>query len=91
MGPAPDFDDGRFHPPAPPPIRFGDPVNAAALICVIGAPIAIVVLAIVGGGTLPWFIGTVLTLAFVIGFGTLILRGKPAADAGNSYDDGAVL
>ena len=92
MGPVPaDPDDGRYHPPPAPPVRLGDPINAAALVAVVGAPIAIVVLAILDGGGLPWFLGTVLTLAFVGGFTTLLLRAKPATGRTELPDDGAVL
>lgn len=92
MGPVPaDPDDGRYHPPPTPPLRFGHPINAAALVAVVAAPIMIVVLAIFDGGGLPWFVGTVLTLAFVGGFTTLVLRAKPATERAELPDDGAVL
>lgn len=93
MGPVrPDNDDDeRYRPPPPAPVRFGDPINAVALVAVIGSPIVIVLFAVLAGGGLPWPIGALLTLAFVVGFTTLVVRAKPSARIDERPDDGAVL
>lgn len=98
MGPAPAYDDndddGHYHPPPPPPIRISDPITAAAIIAVVGAPVVMVLIGILRGG-LSWFAGTLLTLAFLSGFATLVIRAKPRPSNSDSWsegpDNGAVL
>ncbi len=85
--PAPGTED-RFVPPPPAPLPRTTPVRLAAWTGVLGAPLAMLVLAVVGLRPPTW-LTLVLCFAFVAGFVYLIsTMGREPRDP---WDDGAVV
>jgi len=80
----------HFVPPEPPPIKIDDPIKAAALIGVVGAPILFVLVGILVGFA-PIVIGTICVLVFCASFVVLVVRAKNRAPHDDGWDDGAVL
>lgn len=78
--------EGSFEPPEPPPIRVpADLISRLAWGGALGGPALVVTSSILGLGSAG--VGTGL-VAFVVGFGILIVRMK---DRSNDDGDGAVV
>jgi len=86
----PAEDEGHYVPPEPAPVRVADPKVRWAWIAAIGAPLAAILLPLLGWN-LSGFSGFALVVIFLSGFGYLIsqLRTGPRIDDGP--DDGAVV
>ena len=81
----------NFVPPEPPPIKVTDPIKAAALAGVIGAPLVFVIV-----GMLLTFepvrLGTLCVVVFVVSFLVLFFRSpSDRAPRDSGWDDGATL
>jgi hypothetical protein len=83
----PDEED-HFVPPPPAPVPRPTGIRLAAWLGLFGAP-ALALVLIVLGVTLPSWIGLLLITWFVGGFGYLVATMRK--DAGDGWDDGAVL
>jgi hypothetical protein len=82
-----DEEEG-FVPPEPPPLPRPQGARLLAWLGVFGAPILLVVSALVGYG-LPPMISTLLVIWFLGGFGYLVWQMPKERD--DPYDDGARL
>lgn len=82
--------DDHYVPPDPPKIQISDPITAAAIIGVIGAPLLLVLLAIFTI-SFPLLLGVPCALVFVVSFATLFVRAKDRPRQDDGWDDGAVL
>ncbi len=80
----------HFVAPDPGPIAIDDPIRAAALAGVIGAPILFVLIGMLLGFA-PLVIGTLCVLVFCVSFITLVVRAKDRLPVDEGWDDGAVL
>lgn len=78
----------HFVPPPPPPIPRGDRVSRTAWAAVLGAPLLLVITALLGRHLSSWQAG-LLVGAFLAGFATLVARMRTR----DPYDpdDGAVV
>ena len=83
-------DEGHFVPPEPPPLPTLEPRRKLAWIGLFGAP-GMLLLAVVLGWHFPSWLGTLLVLAFVGGFGYLIATMPRSRPGGWGGDDGAVV
>lgn len=77
----------RFRPPTPPPLPWAKPPRLVAWFGLFGVP-TIVLLALILGVALPPWLGVLLMVWFVGGFGYLVASMRPHGD---DPDDGAVL
>lgn len=89
-GPARDqaSPDDEFVPPTPPPVPRPPVDRLLAWIGVFGAPAAVLLLIVVGASVPAW-VGLVLAVAFIGGFGYLVMRMSD--EPRDPWDDGAVL
>jgi hypothetical protein len=89
-GPARDqaTPDDVFVPPTPPPVPRPPVDRLLAWIGVFGAPAAVLFLIVVGASVPAW-VGLVLAVAFIGGFGYLVMRMSD--EPRDPWDDGAVL
>jgi len=80
--------EDRFVPPPPAPLPRTSPLRLAAWTGVLGAPLAMLVLAVLGLGPPTWLV-LAICFAFVTGFVYLIsTMGREPRDP---WDDGAVV
>ena len=79
-----------YVPPSPPPIHINDPINAIALIGVIGAPLLFVLVGVLAEFQTT-FLSFFCTFIFVVSFVTLVARAKTRPRPDDGWDDGAVL
>ncbi|MFE6174093.1 hypothetical protein [Streptomyces sp. NPDC056464] len=68
-------DEGHFVPPEPPPLPAADPTAKFAWLAVIGGPI-LLLLAVVLGWDMTWWLATLGIGGFLGGFATLVMRMK---------------
>ncbi|MFF3495005.1 hypothetical protein ACFYWS_27070 [Streptomyces sp. NPDC002795] len=88
--PEPD-DEGHFVPPEPPPLPEGDVTARFAWLAVIGGPI-LLLLAVLLGWDMTWWLSTLCIGGFLGGFGTLVARMSPGDDEdGDDPGRGAVV
>lgn len=83
--------EGRFVPPEPEPIQL-TPARTAAWIGVLGAPLAALLATVVVTATslsVPTWVGALLVVAFLGGFGYLVVTMPKDRD--DPWDDGARL
>ena len=81
----------NFVPPEPPPIKVNDPITAAALAGVIGAPLVFVIVGILLTYE-PVRLGSACVLIFVISFLVLFFRSpSDRAPRDSGWDDGSAL
>lgn len=82
-------DDGSdgFVPPEPGPMPLGDIISRLAWAGALGAPLFLLVAALVWQTAPPWLVG-VAVVAFIAGFVTLVVR---MPDRSDDEDDGAVV
>jgi hypothetical protein len=85
--PGQEQEDEHFVPPAPPPLPAVERVTKLAWTGVLGGPA--VLLAASFGLELPSWAPGLAVIAFIAGFGTLVMRLKDRSDS--DPDDGAVV
>jgi hypothetical protein len=77
-----DDDEGHFVPPEPPPLPAADVTAKFAWLAVIGGPI-LLLLAVLLGWDMTWWLATVGIGGFLGGFATLVMRMKTDEDEGD--------
>ncbi len=82
-------DDDRYIPPPPPPVPRARGVRLLAWIGLFGVPLLALV-GVVLGFSLPSYLGLLLIVWFVAGFGYLVAT-MSKDESGSGWDDGAVL
>lgn len=86
-----DTDEGHFVPPDPPPLPRGDATATFAWLAVLGGPL-LLVLTVLLGWHMTWWIATLGLGGFLGGFATLVARMKDDGDdADDDPDRGAVV
>ncbi|MEU9385898.1 hypothetical protein AB0D38_35260 [Streptomyces sp. NPDC048279] len=70
-----DDDEGHFVPPEPPPLPMADTTARFAWLGVVGGPI-LLLLAVLLGWDMTWWLATLGIGGFLGGFGTLVTRMK---------------
>lgn len=80
----------HFVPPPPPPLPRPDPLTRLGWSGLLGAPLLLLLAALIGLPVDGW-IGLLLVLAFVGGFGLLLARMRTGEEDGGDPDDGAVV
>ncbi|KUM82124.1 hypothetical protein J7F01_07755 [Streptomyces sp. ISL-22] len=83
-------DEGHFVPPEPPPLPAADATAKFAWLAVIGGPI-LLLLAVVLGWDMTWWLATLGIGGFVGGFATLVMRMKTDDDEDDDPGRGAVV
>ncbi len=84
-------DEGHFVPPEPPPLPEGDVTSRFAWLAVVGGPI-LLLLAVLLGWDMTWWLATLCIGGFLGGFGTLVARMSPGDDEdGDDPGRGAVV
>ncbi|MGW0330578.1 hypothetical protein ACWD0J_01670 [Streptomyces sp. NPDC003011] len=73
---AEDDDEGHFVPPEPPPLPTGDTTAKFAWLGVLGGPV-LLLLAVLLGWEMTWWLTTVSIGGFLGGFATLVMRMRP--------------
>ncbi|MFG2519301.1 hypothetical protein [Streptomyces sp. NPDC048527] len=68
-----DDDEGHFVPPEPPPLPEADVTAKFAWLAVLGGPV-LMLLAVLLGWQMTWWLTTVCVGGFLGGFGTLVMR-----------------
>ncbi|MFJ9738154.1 hypothetical protein [Streptomyces sp. NPDC101166] len=76
-------DEGHFVPPEPPPLPAADTTARFAWLGVLGGPV-LLLLAVLLGWEMTWWLTTVGIGGFLGGFATLVMRMNP----GDDEDDG---
>ncbi|MFF9061587.1 hypothetical protein ACIRPQ_20440 [Streptomyces sp. NPDC101213] len=90
-GADPDGDDeGHFVPPEPPPLPEADTTAKFAWLGVIGGPV-LLLLAILLGWEMSWWLTTVCIGGFLGGFATLVMRMGPDDEDDDDPGRGAVV
>ncbi|URM91675.1 hypothetical protein LUW75_18750 [Streptomyces sp. MRC013] len=74
-----DEDEGHFVPPEPPPLPEADPAVRFGWLGVVGGPV-LVLLAVLLGWDMTWWLTTVCVGGFLGGFATLVARMRPGDD-----------
>jgi hypothetical protein len=85
-----DDDEGHFVPPEPPPLPAADPTAKFAWLGVLGGPV-LLLLAVLLGWEMTWWLTTVGIGGFLGGFATLVVRMKPDDEDGDDPGRGAVV
>jgi hypothetical protein len=83
-------DEGHFVPPEPPPLPAADTTAKFAWLAVIGGPI-LLLLAVLLGWDMTWWLATVGIGGFLGGFATLVTRMKSDDEDGDDPGRGAVV
>ncbi|MEU3981890.1 hypothetical protein AB0F77_17605 [Streptomyces sp. NPDC026672] len=83
-------DEGHFVPPEPPPLPTGDTTARFAWLGVVGGPI-LLVLAVVLGWDMTWWLATLGIGGFLGGFVTLVTRMRTDDDEDGDPGRGAVV
>ncbi|MFJ1604393.1 hypothetical protein ACIOHS_13615 [Streptomyces sp. NPDC088253] len=83
-------DEGHFVPPEPPPLPAADTTAKFAWLAVIGGPI-VLLLAVLLGWDMTWWLATVGIGGFLGGFATLVARMKPDDEDEDDPGRGAVV
>ncbi|MDL5201089.1 hypothetical protein [Streptomyces sp. ALI-76-A] len=71
-----DDDEGHFVPPEPPPLPTGDTTAKFAWLGVLGGPV-LILLAVLLGWEMTWWLTTLGIGGFLGGFATLVMRMRP--------------
>ncbi|MET8641016.1 hypothetical protein [Streptomyces sp. NPDC004675] len=85
-----DDDEGHFVPPEPPPLPTGDTTAKFAWLGVVGGPI-LLLLAVVLGWEMTWWLTTLGVGGFLGGFATLVARMRTDDEDGDDPGRGAVV
>jgi hypothetical protein len=83
-------DEGHFVPPEPPPLPSADTTAKFAWLSVIGGPV-LLLLAVVLGWDMTWWLTTLGVGGFLGGFVTLVVRMKTDDDGHDDPGRGAVV
>ncbi|MFJ9036278.1 hypothetical protein ACIRF8_06780 [Streptomyces sp. NPDC102406] len=83
-------DEGHFVPPEPPPLPEADVTARFAWLAVIGGPV-LLLLSVLLGWSMTWWLSTVCVGGFLGGFATLVARMKPDDDEDDDPGRGAVV
>lgn len=83
-------DEGHFVPPEPPPLPAADTTAKFAWLGVIGGPVLLLV-AVVFGWDMTWWLTTLCIGGFLGGFATLVVRMKPDDEDDGDPGRGAVV
>jgi hypothetical protein len=83
-------DEGHFVPPEPPPLPDADTTARFAWLGVIGGPI-LLLLAILLGWDMTWWLTTICVGGFLGGFATLVMRMRPDDENDDDPGRGAVV
>jgi hypothetical protein len=83
-------DEGHFVPPEPPPLPAADTTAKFAWLGVIGGPI-LLLLAVLLGWDMTWWLATIGIGGFLGGFGTLVMRMRTDDEDGDDPGRGAVV
>ncbi|MGY0487010.1 hypothetical protein [Streptomyces sp. WG-D5] len=75
-------DEGHFVPPEPPPLPEGDVTSRFAWLAVVGGPV-LLLLAVLLGWDMTWWLATLCIGGFLGGFGTLVARMSPDDEDGD--------
>ncbi|MET7682180.1 hypothetical protein [Streptomyces sp. NPDC005423] len=85
-----DDDGGHFVPPEPPPLPSADATATFAWLAVIGGPV-LLVLAVLFGWDMTWWLSTLSIGGFLGGFATLVTRMRTDDEEGDDPGRGAVV
>lgn len=83
-------DEGHFVPPEPPPLPAADTTAKFAWLAVLGGPV-LLLLAVVLGWNMTWWLATIGIGGFLGGFATLVTRMKSDDDEDDDPGRGAVV
>ncbi|MFJ7072695.1 hypothetical protein [Streptomyces sp. NPDC098781] len=83
-------DEGHFVPPEPPPLPAADPTAKFAWLAVIGGPV-LLLLAVLLGWDMTWWLATLGIGGFLGGFATLVMRMKTDDEDDDDPGRGAVV
>ncbi|KUL39221.1 hypothetical protein [Streptomyces regalis] len=83
-------DEGHFVPPEPPTLPAADATAKFAWLAVIGGPV-LLLLAVVFGWEMTWWLATLGIGGFLGGFATLVMRMKTDDDEDDDPGRGAVV
>ncbi|GHF62305.1 hypothetical protein GCM10018787_07960 [Streptomyces thermodiastaticus] len=83
-------DEGHFVPPEPPPLPEADTTAKFAWLGVVGGPV-LLLLAVVLGWDMTWWLTTVCVGGFLGGIATLVARMNPGDDEDDDPGRGAVV
>ncbi|MBN0043855.1 hypothetical protein JS756_06980 [Streptomyces actuosus] len=83
-------DEGHFEPPEPPPLPESDTTARFAWLGVIGGPV-LLLLAVLLGWDMTWWLTTLCIGGFLGGFATLVMRMRTDDEDGDDPGRGAVV
>ncbi|MFA3874364.1 hypothetical protein ABS735_11850 [Streptomyces sp. MMCC 100] len=83
-------DEGHFVPPEPPPLPDADPTAKFAWLGVLGGPV-LLLLAVVLGWDMTWWLTTLSIGGFLGGFATLVMRMRTGDEDDDDPGRGAVV
>ncbi|MEU6395141.1 hypothetical protein [Streptomyces sp. NPDC046939] len=83
-------DEGHFVPPEPPPLPDADVTARFAWLAVVGGPVLLLV-AVLLGWSMTWWLATLCIGGFLGGFGTLVARMQSDDDEDDDPGRGAVV
>ncbi|CAL9319611.1 hypothetical protein ABZ568_21090 [Streptomyces olindensis] len=83
-------DEGHFVPPEPPPLPSADPTAKFAWLGVLGGPV-LLLLAVVLGWDMTWWLATLAIGGFLGGFATLVMRMRTDDEEDDDPGRGAVV
>ncbi|MFE0349966.1 hypothetical protein [Streptomyces griseoluteus] len=85
-----DDDEGHFVPPEPPPLPVADTTAKFAWLGVVGGPV-LLLLAVLLGWEMTWWLTTLAIGGFLGGFVTLVTRMRTDEDGDDDPGRGAVV
>ncbi|MEV0693736.1 hypothetical protein [Streptomyces sp. NPDC050388] len=85
-----DGDEGHFVPPEPPPLPESDLTSKLAWLGVLGGPV-LLLLAILLGWEMTWWLTTLCIGGFLGGFATLVMRMRTGDEDDDDPGRGAVV
>ncbi|MCQ0000253.1 hypothetical protein [Streptomyces sudanensis] len=88
--PADGDDEGHFVPPEPPPLPEADPAAKFGWLGVIGGPV-LMLLAVLLGWDMTWWLATLCVGGFLGGFATLVTRMRDGDEDDDDPGRGAVV
>lgn len=83
-------DEGHFVPPEPPPLPAADATAKFAWLAVVGGPL-LLLLAVLFGWEMTWWLATLGIGGFLGGFATLVMRMKTDDEGDDDPGRGAVV
>ncbi|MEV6049611.1 hypothetical protein [Streptomyces sp. NPDC052107] len=83
-------DEGHFVPPEPPPLPTADPTAKFAWLGVVGGPV-LLLLAVLLGWDMTWWLTTLGIGGFLGGFATLVMRMRTDDEEDDDPGRGAVV